>query len=273
MEIAHGETTTDAAGKFKVTFSAIPDLKTDQKLDPVFDYSIHADITDSNGETRSAETTISVSDKSYILRLQVPEKTEVDSFKSLNIRTENLAGVFAATSASIQITRLTPEKRLIRNRYWQRPDVFVMTKAEFITSFPHDEYDDETEIAKWQESGTPMHKQADLADGAPVGIQELRFEPGFYKVAITTINAAGEEVIDIKYIELTDPKSQKLIRPEYLSTQSINTIEPGEKGKLVLATSADNAFLISHTNRKSADKGFSFLTLNNEIRKTDFEAT
>jgi uncharacterized protein YfaS (alpha-2-macroglobulin family) len=273
MEIAHGETVTDASGKFKVTFTAIPDLKTDQKMDPVFDYSIHADITDSNGETRSAETRISVSNKSYILRTQLPEKTETDSLKSLNIRTENLAGVFSAARASIKITRLLPEKRLIRNRYWQRPDLFVMTKADFIANFPHDEYDEETEMANWQESGVPMQKEAELADGASVGIQELRFDPGFYKIVVKTINAAGEEVTDIKYIELTDPKSQKLVRPEYLSTQSFNNIEPGEKGKLVLATSADNAFLISHTNRKSANKGFSFLTLNNEIRKIDFDAT
>src|SRR5690242_15475964 len=55
MEIAHGEMTTDADGKFQIKFAAIPDLSIDKKTDPVFDYKIVADVTDINGETRSTD--------------------------------------------------------------------------------------------------------------------------------------------------------------------------------------------------------------------------
>src|SRR5690606_36272195 len=36
LEITHGETTTDADGKFVIKFAAIPDLNLDKKTDPVF---------------------------------------------------------------------------------------------------------------------------------------------------------------------------------------------------------------------------------------------
>src|SRR5690606_16194347 len=54
MEIANGLTTTDSAGTFSIRFKAIPDLTISQTLEPVFDYSIEADVTDINGETRSS---------------------------------------------------------------------------------------------------------------------------------------------------------------------------------------------------------------------------
>ncbi|HLG39598.1 MAG TPA: MG2 domain-containing protein, partial [Chitinophagaceae bacterium] len=45
MEIAHGEIKTDKDGKFAIEFTAIPDLKIDKKFDPVFDYTVYADVT------------------------------------------------------------------------------------------------------------------------------------------------------------------------------------------------------------------------------------
>lgn len=273
MEIAHGETVTDAAGKFNIAFEAIPDLKADRKLDPVFDYTIHADVTDSNGETRSARTTVSASYKSYILKVDLPAKIAADSLKTLSVRTENLVGAFATTQVNLKIIRIVPEKRLIRQRYWQRPDLFVMSKEAFIASFPNDEYDQETEMESWPESGVLMQKRVDLTDGKPVTVREFRFEPGFYKITFQASNAAGEEVTEVRYIELADPKSQKLLLPQYLAVQSSSVIEPVEKGELKLATSLENAFVVVQTNKKSAEKGFSFLTLGNEIRKISLDAT
>src|SRR6185503_9276977 len=83
MEIAHGETKTDKDGKFLIEFTAIPDLTIDKKFDPVFDYHVYADVTDINGETRSGESTVSVSYKSLLLSVDVQAKSPVDSFKNI----------------------------------------------------------------------------------------------------------------------------------------------------------------------------------------------
>jgi hypothetical protein len=136
MEIAHGETKTDKDGKFIVEFTAIPDLTIDKKFEPVFDYTVYADVTDINGETRSGEKMVSVSYKSLMLRVAIPEKLPVDSLKSLSIRTENMNGEFEPATVKVSFRKLKEEKRLIRDRYWERPDEFVMSKEEYIRYFP-----------------------------------------------------------------------------------------------------------------------------------------
>ena len=136
MEIAHGEIKTDKDGKFDIEFTAIPDLTIDKKFDPVFDYRVYADVTDINGETRSGETSCHVSYKSLILNINIPAKLPADSFKNISIRTENMNGEFEPANVKVTITKLKEEKRLIRNRYWERPDQFVMSKEEYIRIFP-----------------------------------------------------------------------------------------------------------------------------------------
>jgi hypothetical protein len=63
-------------------------------MEPVFDYTVFADITDINGETRSGEQRISVSYKSLLLKTTIPASIPADSLKTLSIRTENMNGQF-----------------------------------------------------------------------------------------------------------------------------------------------------------------------------------
>ena len=163
MEIAHGEATTDKDGKFIVEFTAIPDLKLDKKLEPVFDYTVYADITDINGETRSGEQRVSVSYKSLLLKTTIPVSLPADSLKNLSIRTENMNGQFEPANIKVTITKLKEEKRLIRDRYWERPDQFVMSKEEYVKNFPYDEYDNETDQKSW-DKGVRVFEKSDTGE-------------------------------------------------------------------------------------------------------------
>lgn len=271
LEIVHGETTTDASGKFKVNFQALPDLHLDKKVDPVFDYTVYADITDLNGETRSHEIVISASYKSFILKSEIPEKAKVSEFKSLAVRSQNLSDAPVTTDATIRFTKITPENRLIRERYWPRPDVFVMTKEEYVSAFPHDEYNAETEKENWKSNGEPVVKAVKLGPEPSVSITDLNLAAGFYKIQITAKSAAGEEVSDIRYIELTAPQKTMPYR-SYLWAEGTKPIEPGEKTALSLGSSADNLFLINNTQTINKDR-FSFTSLDNQIRTFQLGAT
>lgn len=273
MEIAHGDTVTGPDGAFQVHFEAIPDLKIDPKTDPVFDYAIYADVTDSNGETRSSQTQISVSYKSYVLRADIPSKMDVGQFKSLSLRTENLAGAFAPADAKIRIERIVPEKRLIRTRFWPQPDLFVMTKSEYVTHFPNDEYNGETEMENWGVTGPGFGKTVSLSPDTEIPVSEFALSAGFYKIQISTVNAAGEKLTDVKFIELTDPNVKKLTHPQYVAPTHSKAIEPGEKGEYSLGTSAEKVFLVTSTNQKSATKDFSYIILNDEVKTFNYTAS
>ncbi|MBK8566311.1 MAG: hypothetical protein IPN76_23985 [Saprospiraceae bacterium] len=60
MEIANGEATTDAEGKFSIKFTALPDRSVPKEQKPEFSYTVYADVTDITGETQSGETSVSV---------------------------------------------------------------------------------------------------------------------------------------------------------------------------------------------------------------------
>lgn len=279
MEIAHGESKTDKDGKFIIEFKAIPDLKIDKKFEPVFDYTVYADVTDINGETRSGEKSVSVSYKSLMLVSTIPASMPADSLKKLNITTQNMNGEYEPAIIKVVITKLKEEKRLIRDRFWQRPDQFVMNKEEYIKNFPYDEYDNESDYKSW-EKGEQVFSKADSAKvNGSWPIVHGSWLTGFYMVEISTKDKNGEEVKDIKYIELFDEKSNQLNRPDYLWTgANKTTIEPGETAKVELGTAADNLFVVhqvdkSTVNSKQSTADYTFLQLNNQKKTFSFPAT
>jgi len=62
-EIANGKLVTDENGDFTVAFVAIPDKESDPKSLPIFNYTVYVDVTDINGETHSASTSVQVGSK------------------------------------------------------------------------------------------------------------------------------------------------------------------------------------------------------------------
>jgi hypothetical protein len=74
-------------------------------------------------------------------------------------------GEFEPAMAKVTITGLKEEKRLIRNRYWERPDQFVMSKEEYIKNFPYDEYDNETDYSSWAKENKAFERSDSVKDG------------------------------------------------------------------------------------------------------------
>lgn len=284
MEIAQGELRTDKDGKFTIEFEAIPDKSIDKKFDPVFDYKIYADVTDINGETRSGQAEISAGYKSLLLKVEIPSSLPVDSLKNISIRTENMAGEFEPAKVNVIITRLKEENRLVRNRYWQQPDQFVMSKEEFTRYFPYDEYKNETDPRSWEKAAEVFNKSDSVKENRQWAIANGQFPAGYYSIEIVTKDKNGEEVKDVKYFELFDEKSTKLASAKYLWFRGSKPIEPGEKTSIRLGTSSDNLFVVQQIEKRFPGNlqrpvidqqtavDYSFTRLNNEKKSFEFTA-
>ncbi|MER3497910.1 MAG: alpha-2-macroglobulin [Chitinophagaceae bacterium] len=277
MEIAHGEIKTDKEGKFTIEFTAIPDLTIDKKFDPVFDYTVYTDVTDINGETRSGEETITAGYKSLLLHVTLPKRISTDSLKNISITTTNMAGEFEPATVKVNISKLKEEKRLIRERYWQRPDQFVMSKQEYISLFPHDEYDNETDPKTWAKEKTIFERAAQTDSSSQFPVTNNQFTPGFYSIEVTAKDKDGAEVKDVVFIEVYDEKTNRLALPEYLWTEGSKPIEPGEKTTIKIGTSAEDVFVIQETDKSTSDKtqtpNYKLSNLSNEIKGFEFGAT
>ena len=285
MEIAHGEIKTGKEGKFEIEFTAIPDLTIDKKFEPVFDYRVYSDVTDINGETRSGETLVSVGYKSLLLAINVPEKLPADSFKNISISTTNMAGEFQPAHVRVTISKLKEEKRLIRDRYWQRPDQFVMNKDEYVKLFPSDEYDNETDYKSWEKEKVVFANTDSSRSNSSFTIDHSPFQTGFYLIEAITKDKDGQEVKNVKYVELYDEKANNLNHPGYLWTEGSKPIQPGEKTTIKLGSSADSIVVIQQIDKSTSNEkpvrqdsfgatsNFSLINLNNEKKTFEFSAT
>src|SRR6201999_3235941 len=72
-----------------------------------------------------------------------------DSLKAIAVSATNLAGEPVSASVHIAIYPLKSPQRLIRPRYWEEPELFVLSEKDFLDSFPHDEYRQETNHEGW----------------------------------------------------------------------------------------------------------------------------
>ena len=288
MEITNGTITTDANGNFNLSFKAIPDLSIDKKLDPVFDYSVQVDITDINGETRSATSVIPVGYKSVVLAINVPDTPQQsDSLKSVFISSTNLSGEPEPVNATVKIYTVEAPQRLIRERYWEAPDKFIFTEAEYIKLFPHDEYKDESDYRSWHR-GNSIYSITDSSN-KNFQISNKQFSSGWYAIEATAKDKDGNDIKAIEYIQLYNPASKTIPVPQYNWQAIIKTdIQPGEVADIISGSAALDIFLIQQTDKRIEDRvrllnqteiqnkeqsTYLFFNISNEKKNFKFPAT
>ncbi|MBC7889561.1 MAG: alpha-2-macroglobulin [Ferruginibacter sp.] len=247
VEIANGETTTDDKGEFSIKFKALPDVSINKIDQPSFYYEVNADITDINGETRSAETSVAVAYQAIQLSIDLSEKINADSLKNLKILSTNINDVFEKAKVSLTIHKVKSPGKIFRERYWEMPDQFVMSKDEFEGHFPYDVYKDEDQPAKWLLGEKVLDRTDSTNVNGQWAIGNSSFTAGWYKIAAITRDKYGEEVKAEKFILIQSEAKGKggAEDPVTVTVQQRET-EPGQKINYSIKTGFENIWMI-HT--------------------------
>ena len=268
QEIAHGEVKTDANGKFNIKFLALPDKGIDKKYEPVFDYSITSDVSDINGETRTGQTQLSVGYKSLLLSVTLPNETMMaDSLKQIFVKTTNQSDEFQPSQVTVSFWKLDVPRRMIRDRLWTQPDQFVMTKEEYIKYFPHDEFANESKKEEWKRLGKEYEITDSTKANTRFAIRNAKFSPGWYAIDVITHDKEGNEIKDIKFIQLTNNSGETVV-PIYNWVKG-NTAISGQPNSNVITTvgsSANDVFVIKFVDKRVKKSSFEFISLNNESK-------
>jgi len=161
--------------------------------------------------------------------------------------------------------------RLIRKRYWDEPDQFILSKEEYLRNFPHDEYSNETNAANW-EKGTQIWQISDSA-GKSLNIGKS-LSPGWYVIEARSKDKFGQPVKVIRYISLFEAGTGKPATLQYAwSLQDEETVEPGGKATVDIGSSAENVFVIRKLSTPGSDSLLAFLTLDKGKKSTTFPVT
>lgn len=249
VEITNGNATTDTKGEFTIPFKALPDESINKKDQPTFYYEVNADVTDLNGETRSGETSVAVAYQSLQLEIKLDDKLPADSLKNVLVRSTNLNDIEEKANVTVTIQQLKSPGKIFRERYWEQPDQYVISKDEYYTLFPYDVYSNENEVKNYAIGD----KVFDLTDSSnKLFLVSRLLKAGWYKITATAKDKYGEEVKAEKYVLLTtDDRQPATVNAEAVTVNMAKQkAEPGEKISYDIKTGFDNIWLI-HTVSKA----------------------
>ena len=212
QEIAHGETTTDASGSYKINFKAIPDLAVSKEDLPVFTYEISADVTDINGETRSTSTTVRVGYHALTATISLPNSINKEEKTALlKINSSNLNGEFVPAKGNIKIYKLISPKSVLRNRPWPAPDYQSFTREQFKMLFPYEAFAEEDKIRNRVKGSLVFQSNFDTGVSKEITLKNLKkWQSGNYIVELESWDKYGQLVKDTALTYLLSPKDRQL---------------------------------------------------------------
>ncbi|MBK9175293.1 MAG: hypothetical protein IPM46_02930 [Flavobacteriales bacterium] len=253
-EIASGEATCDAQGKFAVRFAATADRAFPRDADPVFSYSVEAWATDITGETQRASTSLLVGYRSIELDMPVGEALDRSTADSLALRVANLNGERMEIPFDVRVVRLQkPEGNPKRDRLWERPDRHVLTAPEFVQRFPDDAYANEGDPESWVEGAVVMERTAIEAKGKRIALNGVKdWEVGTYRISMRAMDPSGKLVEASKVLTLYDPEIQNTgFENSAFNVQAVKErCEPGDKAVLLLSTALPECRVLMEVERE-----------------------
>ncbi|WP_370477893.1 alpha-2-macroglobulin family protein [Tamlana flava] len=243
QEITHGESMTNEKGEFEITFSALPDQSVDKSNLPVFNYEITADVTDLNGETRSATTTVNIGYHALVAKMDVDaqlDKTQKDH--AIKITSENLNGEFVPAKGLIKIYKLIAPKTTLRQRPWPAPDYQEIPKGTFKNLFPYESYTDEHLAENWEKGDLVFEENFNTKTAKEVKLGKIKkWKSGQYLIALESKDKFGQLVKDQTKTTLFSNDDDTLADNQLFSNSTDKeTYQIGDVAKITLGSAAEN---------------------------------
>ena len=234
QEIANGEGVTSVDGDFMVNFTAKPDLSVDRESQPVFVYTVYADVTDSAGETRSATQTVNVGYTSLAAKLNAGDWLTTDDPIEFKIATETLDGEGQAATGKLTVYQLKNPDRVQRKK---------------MLSYYFGQRVDRSDFKSW-ELGDSVEQMEVKTNDKGTAKQSVRLAAGAYKAVFETTDNAGQKVTSEYPLQVLDVTAKTMpVKIANLVQAKDWTVEPGEEFLALWATGYDSgrAFVeISH---------------------------
>ncbi|QXU40585.1 alpha-2-macroglobulin [Pedobacter sp. D749] len=236
-QVAIGKTSTKAGGKFEITFFA---NVTDTRAN--YSYEIVADITDLNGETRSKTTTINVGKKDITLNINAEQVVYVSNkTDSIPLSVTNLNNEAIKADVKAEWSLLEAPSRLMNKSPFYAEN-YAMSKEDFIKNFPHDDYNNELEVAKWPVKSIEFKQNLSAKNGrGNLSFSQKDLKPGYYKISLTAVNGQNDTVKVDKYLVIYHAAPAVIQSNIEWITPEVTVTKPNESAVFRLAGLAENS--------------------------------
>ena len=220
--IAHGSAITEVDGSFSIPFTAKPDLSISPEDEPIFAYRVHADVTDTTGETRSDEHTVSAGYTALTATIYANTWQTKDNPVELIITTQSIDDQPEPAEGTVQIYTL------------KQPDRVVRAKMGSTGQQPDPSNPETWELADL------LSEQAFQTDAQGQTMLSVVLEAGIYRALLQTQDRFGKPIAARHTIHVVDPQA------EHFSVHVANhfaapvwSVEPGESFVALWGTGYD----------------------------------
>ncbi len=242
--LTQGEAVTDADGKFNITFIAEGDENINPSTKPFYDFAVHADVTDINGEVRSGDKSYAISSESLMLSINAPKQSDFNKFNSIGVNTTNIQGKFTPADVKIEFIKLEAPKRFLKKRMWQAPKENLLTQKDFATYFPDYEYKNESNPLYWKEGKTVWSKNLRTEEGKKTFLQKIAPNEGYYLLKASTRDKNNKLIEEKKVVRMVNnSRSKAEINEALFAYISNENTEPGNKTNVRIASSFRNTYI------------------------------
>jgi len=209
--IAHGSSITETDGSFSIHFTAKPDLSIPEEDEPIFEYSVHADVTDTTGETRSDDRIV----RAGYTALQAA--IYADAWQ-----TKDKAVELILTTQSID-AEPEPSEGLVRIYTLKQPDKVIRPDFETTDSQP-----DLSDPNTW-ELAELISEHSFITDILGYTTIMATLDTGIYSAVLETQDRFGKPITARHTIHVVDPQASHfgVHVPNHLAAPKWS-LEPGE---------------------------------------------
>ncbi len=245
-EVAQGETTTAADGSFSVSFTPEPDSSVELSGKPSFEYEVRADVTDINGESHYAVSSLRVGFRNAIVYLEAGSTPGDLKVKHTDLNGNPLAG---AVKTKVELLRQPATPRL-DSPLLEKGVHHTMTEAEWNKAFPL--------LAYGIEYNDPSQWSA--VSG------QWSVESGVYRVTISADDA--DTVTD--YITYVAPDAKKVPSQQLLwAEMDKSKAEVGETVRLRFGSRFKDVEVYYLLRVGNDERAFRRIKLSDEIKSID----
>ena len=221
--VAHGKGVTASDGSFRIRFTAQPDPAVPEKDQPVFQYLVHADVTDPSGETRSEQRTINVAYTALEASLSAKAWLTADLPVDLVLKTTSHDGKGQAAQGTLTVRTVKQPKGVLRP--------WLGTGRPSWGQMPSDDGEtmaDPSRPQSW-ETGAIVASRPVSTDAQGNLILPLRLKAGLFRALLETRDTFGKPVMASLDFQVLDPSSKRFAIkvPDHFASPSW-TVRPGE---------------------------------------------
>jgi hypothetical protein len=245
QEIAHGVARTGLDGSFQIEFIAKPDPATSTNDEASFQFTISADVTDSSGETRSAQRSVNVGFTALQAGVTAEEWQAEGRPVQLNLSTSTLDGEPQAAEGTLKVYRLQEPASVTRPPLagGRRPYGGAEPSAAPV---------DLSDPNRWP-LGEVAAEQRCTTDAAGKAKIEFPLPAGAYRAVFETQDRFGRKVTARYPVQVLQPQAARCpIKVPHLVAAQKWSVEPGEQWLAVWGTGYETgrAFIeIEHRNQ------------------------